>query len=184
MHLFVLNLWGWYQGVFCYNVVKDYVVPITILRLPSGLLDLVKMVYTGKISCETHAYVKLLRTKRKMSFCQIAKECKISQCSAYQIVKETTKNNVKHRKRTERPRKISPAMEQHILCHVKKFRLSKGSFTIPRLMQVCGISEHYITRRTLLNVLHRNGYRFRQTPKKGLLNMDNWKHLVYLQVES
>ncbi len=171
---------GWYQDVRCYNVVTAYVVAITILRLPSGLLDLVKMVYTGKISCETRAYVKLLRTKRKMSFRKIAKECKISESSAYRIVNGTTKNNVKHRKRTGRPRKIYPAMERHILRHVKKLRLSEGSFTIPRLMQVCGISEHYITRRTLLNVLHRNGYRFRQTRKKGLLNMDDLrKRLVY-----
>jgi len=105
------------------------------------------------------------------SFREIGTECNISASSAYRIVRG--KPLKKGGRATGRPRKITPPMERRILRHVKKLRLSEGSFTIPRLMQVCGLSNAGITPRTLLNVLHRNGYRFRQTRKKGLLTSND-----------
>jgi hypothetical protein len=116
----------------------------------------------------------------KMTFREIGKECNISASSALRIMRGKPVNSAKHRSRTGRPRKITPAMERHIIRQVKKLRLSEGSFTIPRLMQVCGLCEDNISRRTLLNVLHRKGYKFRQTRKKGLVTLDDLqKRLLY-----
>ena len=141
------------------------------------------MVYTRKISAETRAYVKLQRKHMRMTFREISQECQISISSVHRILKGKPSNkphNGRRRRPTGRPRKITPAMERRILRHVKSLRLSEGSFTIPRLMQVCGLWNAQISRRTLLNVLHRNGYRFRQTRKKGLLNADDLKkRLLY-----
>ena len=140
------------------------------------------MVYTREIPPETCAYVKLLRNHMKMSFRCIAKECNISVSSALRIVNRPPGIRERRGRRTGRPRLISPAMERHILRQVKKLRVSEGSFTIPRLMRVCGLSNANLSRRTVLNVLHRNGYKFRQSRKKGLLTAaDLTKRLHYAQ---
>ena len=138
------------------------------------------MVFKGKISPQIWAYVKLLRNHMNKSYRQIAKECKIAPSSAYRIINERPVNRPRRFRRRfiGRPRKITPAMERRILRAVKQLRISEGSFTIPRRMHVCGLCD--ISRRTLLNTLHRNGYRFRQARKKGLLTYNDPKtRLVY-----
>lgn len=127
------------------------------------------MVSTQAIPHETRAYVKLLRNHMHMSFRQISKECNISISSAHRIFNGKRQHNARHHRPMGRPRKIKPAMVRRILRQVKRLRLSEGSFTVPRLMQACGLWGAQLSRRTVLNVLHRNGYRFRQARKKGLL---------------
>lgn len=136
------------------------------------------MVHGWKIPAETRAYVKLLRNHMNMSYRQIGKECNIAASSAFQIIRGDRGNPQQNRRRTGRPRKITPVMERHILRELKKLRQAEGSFTIPRLMQVCGLDEQNISRRTLLNCLHRHGYKFRQTRKKGLLHIEDLKKRV------
>ena len=136
------------------------------------------MVFAGKISAETRAYVRLMRNTMNMSFRQISQECNISVSSAYRIVNGQHLTKPKCRRRPGRPRKINDAMERYIIRTVKKLRLSEGSFSIPRLMQACALRQHTICRRTVLNVLHRNGYKFRQSRKKGLISIEDMKKRV------
>jgi transposase len=135
------------------------------------------MPYTGKISPETKAYAKYLRVHANMSFRDVARECKISARSVQRCVKPTQpklsagKQSDKRQMGRGRPRKISPQQERYLLRELKKLRVQEGTFTIGRLMSVTGISPAEVSRRTVLNVLHRNGYRFRQTRRKGLLKI-------------
>ena len=113
-----------------------------------------------------------------MSFREIAKECRISARSVQRSVKprtpyQTPKNATKSRR--GRPRKISPTLERYIIRELRKLRVLEGTFTLTRLMTVTGISPSVIPRRTLLDMLHRNGFRFRQTRKKGLLTVKDLK---------
>jgi hypothetical protein len=42
-------------------------------------------------------------------------------------------------------------------------------------MEITGLNQRTVSRRTVLNVLHRHGYRYRQTRKKGLLTPSDLK---------
>jgi transposase len=152
----------------------------TLLRWGNNLLESTlfnvcfKMVFHGQIDDKVKAYVKFLREEGQMSLRAVARKCNISSSSVKRITdnwdkpKQRTANKKSARPRG-RPRKISKVQERYILRELIKLRRSEGTFSISRLMTVTGISKAYVTPRTVLNVLHRHGYTFRQTRKKGLL---------------
>lgn len=131
------------------------------------------MVFRRKIPPEVSAYARLLRQHLHLSYREIAKECKISSSSAKRHgdwnLRSKKRHNLPTRRGRGRPRKISAPQERYLLRELKKLRQAEGSFSMPRLLTVTGMSRLNMTTRTALNVIHRHGYRFRQARKKGLL---------------
>lgn len=142
------------------------------------------MVFKEKIPPETVAYARYLRLEIKMSLRKVAKKTGMSASSVRRKCRSTRrqKGDPKSRKTTTkrlgRPRKISEAQERYIIRELHKLRLNEGTFSIARLMVAAGLDKSKITERSVLNVLHRNGYRFRQTRKKGLLSPKDLKGRV------
>ena len=140
------------------------------------------MVFKTKIPPETEAYARFLRNERKMSLRKVGKKLNISASSVQRFSQPKEKQRRAPRSsvssvsiRRGRPRKISEAEERYIIRELHKLRLKEGTFSVARLMLVTGINPTKVCRRTVLNVLHRNGYRFRQTRKKGLLSENDLK---------
>jgi len=135
------------------------------------------MVFRKKIPERVKAYVKLLREEQHLSLRAIARKCDIAWSSVKRILDGPRKYKARKPGSLQRgrPRKISKPQERHLLRQLKKLREVEGTFSVSRLMAAAGISEAHVTRRTVLNVLHRNGYRFRQARKKGLLTRKDLK---------
>ena len=53
---------------------------------------------------------------------------------------------------------------------IKRLRIEEGVFSSERLMQQCSLSEGDVSNRTIRRYLNRNGFKFLQARKKGLLS--------------
>lgn len=133
------------------------------------------MVFKHKIPADVKAYAKFLREEQKMSLCRVAVKCGISSSSVKRITNDCSKQLPKTSGARGRPRKINHQQERYILRELKKLRQSEGTFSISRLMTATGLSKANVTPRTVLNVLHRNGYKYRQTRRKGILTHSDFK---------
>ena len=56
---------------------------------------------------------------------------------------------------------------------IKRLRIEEGVFSSERLMQQCSLSEGDVSNRTIRRYLNRNGFKFLQARKKGLLSEKN-----------
>ena len=63
---------------------------------------------------------------------------------------------------------------------IKRLRIEEGIFSSDRLMQQCSLSESDVSNRTIRRYLNRNGFKFLQARKKGLLSeKDKRKRLTF-----
>ena len=63
---------------------------------------------------------------------------------------------------------------------IKRLRIEEGIFSSERLMQQCSLSEGDVSNRTIRRYLNRNGFKFLQARKKGLLSeKDKRKRLTF-----
>ena len=135
------------------------------------------MVFHRRIPDKVRAYVHFLRQENNLSLTKISKRCNISISSVKRICGEKMFSCSQHRQNGRitygRPRKISPQQGRYILRELNKLRRTEGSSSVPRLMAAAGISMADVSRRTVINFLHRHGYRYRQTRRKGLLSSDD-----------
>ena len=83
------------------------------------------------------------------------------------------------RHKAGRPKKLSNRQERRLVRGIKRPRI-EGTFSSKRLMQQCSLSEGGVSNRTIHRDLHRNGFKFLQARKKGLLSeKDKRKRLKF-----
>ena len=61
---------------------------------------------------------------------------------------------------------------------IKRLRIEEGIFSSERLMQQCSLSEGDVSNRTIRRYLNRNGFKFLQARKKGLLSKKDKRQAV------
>jgi len=76
-----------------------------------------------------------------------------------------------------RPRKLSERDQRRILRSVHELRKSEGSFTSKRVATHAGLSKA-VSNRTVRRCLNTNGYKYRQSRKKGLLTSQDRENRV------
>ena len=78
---------------------------------------------------------------------------------------------------TGRPSKLSERDRRRIIRSVLELRKSDGSFTSKRLASYAGL-EKSVSNRTVRRCLNKNGYKYRQSRKKGLLTSQDRENRV------
>lgn len=146
------------------------------------------MVFYGPLPAENRAYARLLQSRGNLSLRKIGRLCKMSpssvkRCCESDLPGHCNVNNRRHLNKHScgakqmggRPKKLSTRTERYMVRELRKLRRSEGTFSVARLMTITGISQADVTIRTVNNALHRHGYRFFQTRKKGLLSENDLK---------
>lgn len=127
-----------------------------------------KMVYHGRISAYRKAKAFLLSKTSKLTYSQIAKECKISKSSAWRLRKEENEMKRKSSSKVGRHKKLK---EREIRClkrGINQLRKENVNFTVKELVQHCGMDTQKVSYRTYVRAMYSLGYRNLQTRKKGL----------------
>ena len=76
-----------------------------------------------------------------------------------------------------RPKKINIQHERRILRAVKRLRETDGTFTSPRIALEAGLTT-ICSNRTVRRVLHKAGYSYLQSRKKGLLSREDLQNRI------
>lgn len=170
-----------------YQITHFCGIPIIVVHIANinKIIYLVKMVYYGPLPPDNKAYARFLRSTSDMSLRAIAEVCKMSpssvkRCTECQLhgalgVDEIRRHDRPTKRAPGRRRTFSSRTERYVIRELGKLRKTEGTFSVPRLMNVTGISPANVTTRTVCNMLHRNGYRFYQARKKGLLSVQDFK---------
>ena len=74
------------------------------------------------------------------------------------------------RQKVGRPKKLSLRQERLLVRTVRLLRTEEGTFSSKRLMQRCSLSEGNVSNRTIRRCLNRNGFKYLQARKKGLIS--------------
>ncbi len=78
---------------------------------------------------------------------------------------------------TGRPRKLSERDQRRVIRSVQELRKSDGSFTSKRIASYTGLDKN-VSNRTVRRCLNKNGYKYRQSRKKGLLSSQDRENRV------
>lgn len=132
------------------------------------------MAFSGMIKPEVRAYIKYLKKIGKQKANEVANECNVSLATVYRIWNEKfNENNVKcnkKRKKSGRSEKLTSREKRCILRELKMLRKENAKFTSKKLLIRSGVNPKKVSSRTVRRLLNRNGYRYLQARKKGLLN--------------
>jgi len=131
------------------------------------------MVFKRKIAPKTRALTICLRQREKLSYGDIAKICKISKSSARRCVleDEITKNKKDRIKKIAgRPCILTKRDIRCLIRSIPSMQQEDVNFTVKRLTEHNGFDFKYASYRTYVRCLNKNGYKFLQTRKKGLLS--------------
>ena len=143
------------------------------------------MVFRRAIDAETRAYVRFLAEIQERSRQDIAKKFHISSASVSRILsgaKHSLNSIVRPTKSRPvgRPRKLTPRQERLLFRKIEFLRRKEGSFTVKRLMCEAGVDVRAVSCKTVRRFLHRNGYKYTQARRKGILkHMDQQKRLQF-----
>ena len=134
------------------------------------------MACNRKIDIEGKAYIKLL-LMNNYSYRIISNFTKTSISSIARIkktldIKESSKleGTSTRRQKVGRPKKLSLRQERLLVRTVRLLRTEEGTFSSKRLMQRCSLSEGNVSNRTIRRCLNRNGFKYLQARKKGLIS--------------
>lgn len=138
------------------------------------------MVFKGKISPETRAYVRFLRIDKQLRWREIAERCQISCRSAMRIVRSDLPGRKKRNVRSNlpkmgRPAKLDLRTRRKILRALTRLRTKEGTFSVKRLIQVAGLNHINVSTRTVQRCLNQNGYFYLQARKKGLMTQKDMR---------
>ena len=89
------------------------------------------------------------------------------------------KRNLSVKKKTGRPRKVSPRMKRLLQRNPLKLRDEGVYVTVENLVQYCGFSLQTTSLRTYVRCLNEMGFRLLQTRRKGLRETDQKVRLQY-----
>ena len=111
------------------------------------------MVFNGEISPSKRAYIKYLTQGKKLSIKDIARQCRVSRATVYNIKKDEIIDRDQRKECNRdfggRPRKLSLREDRHILRTLSSLRHEEGNFTSIRLMARAGISTKHVSNRTI-----------------------------------
>ena len=132
------------------------------------------MVFHRVIGAEIRAYFRFLMENNDLKNQDLVRKYNIFCASLYRIQKNENwrlKRNVcgEDIKRRRCPRKFSECDERLLLQQVDVLRRQEGSFTVKRLMLEGGIDARTVSLKTVRRLLHRNGYKYIQARRKGIL---------------
>ena len=133
------------------------------------------MVYKRCLDDALRAYVLLRVKDNNHKAKDVAKEVGISLTTVYRIKKEGVlglkREEGKKRLKLSpgRPRKLNIREERMLLRQIKVLREENPNFCSGKLMESCGISSKQVSNRTIRRLLHKNGFGYRQSRKKGVL---------------
>ena len=125
------------------------------------------------ISPETRAYVRYLRDRDRLNYRRIAQIVGISKSAVWRICVKPNNPREVHGTRLRsrgRPSKIGPRLRRIIIREMLRLRATRGNFTVRHIMTNLKLNSMGISARTVSRFLNKNGYRYRQARKKGLLS--------------
>lgn len=132
------------------------------------------MARTHTISPETRAYIKF---KRHSDVKQLMKETSVSRAHIYKLWKEVTETKIPRKKGAGgRPQKLSIREKRRILRLVKTLRREEPNWTVKRMMARADLKD--VSRRTVNRFLNKQGLKYLQARKKGLLSLKDRKKRV------
>lgn len=137
------------------------------------------------VSKEQSIYMRYLHQDKGLSCYQIMKRFpQFSKATICRHMKRSIDNNVFDRRSRNpgRPKKLTTRDERNIIRAVHRLRVSIGSFTAKRLRTEAGIPAT-VSVWTVRRVLHRHGYHYLQSRKKGMLTRkDTYKRLKFARI--
>ena len=126
------------------------------------------MVNSERITHYVRAYIKL----SKESVLELSRKLGVSRAHIYRIKKQPiTSSKPKEKIVHHRPEKLDFRSKRSLLRHLKQLRYEEPNWTIKRLMEVSGV--HHVSTRTINRFLNRNGYRYLQARRKGLMSKED-----------
>ncbi len=126
------------------------------------------MVNSERITPYVRAYIKL----SKESVLELSRKLGVSRAHIYRIKKQPiTSSKPKEKIVHHRPEKLDFRSKRSLLRHLKQLRYEEPNWTIKRLMEVSGV--HHVSTRTINRFLNRNGYRYLQARRKGLMSKED-----------
>lgn len=117
--------------------------------------------------------MRLLYQEVKLSVPQIAKKFpQYSRATIYRhINRPLTERTDRRSSNTGRPSKLTERDHRQLLRKIPQLRKKLGTFTIKRLQLEAGVNN--VSTHTVRRVLHKAGYRYLQSRKKGLLKTND-----------
>ena len=122
----------------------------------------IRMVYNGEIYAKTKAPVKFLKEDSFLAVKEITKRCKVSRTTVYRCLKPS---EIKKRKPSSRPRKVSSRDERVIQRNIGKLRKIEGNFSCHRLRAQCGLQ--HVSLFTFSTALKHMGHKFYEARRKA-----------------
>lgn len=136
------------------------------------------MTFTQRISDKKRALTYFLFNEKKYSCRKIALKTKISKSSVSRVIREEDDRRKGRRincKKLGRACLLSDRDQRQLSCSITELRLTDANFTAMDVVKNSGVSCTKAKYRTFVSYLHKLGYKFRQTRKKGLLSESDYK---------
>ena len=133
---------------------------------------------TVKVDNMTRARAYYLHRVQGLPVRQVATLCNISAASVWNFSRAKERPRAEVKTKRVRSRKLTKRQERDIIRALKKLRLDEGNFCTKRLMQEAKIDAQFVCTKTVQRCLHRHGYFYLQSRKKGLMNSDDLKKRV------
>ena len=134
------------------------------------------MVFQGKINAEIRAYIFC---KKGGNLSQIQQQTGVSRAQIYRIWKAGV-DGLRKKKTTignrGRPGKLSKRHKDYIIRELPKLRKTNPNWTIKALQEAT--NSFHVSQQCISNFLHKSGYGFLQSRKKGLLSPKDLKQRV------
>ena len=134
------------------------------------------MVFQGKINAEIRAYILC---KKGGNLSQIQQQTGVSRAQIYRIWKAGV-DGLRKKKTTignrGRPGKLSKRHKDYIIRELPKLRKTNPNWTIKALQEAT--NSFHVSQQCISNFLHKSGYGFLQSRKKGLLSPKDLKQRV------
>ena len=133
------------------------------------------MTNTKYVTERESLYMRLLYREQKLSVPLIQKQFpQYSRATIYRHVKRTLDEKTDRRSgNSGRPPKVTEQDRRQIVRKVPRLREQLGTFTVKRLRLEAGVS--HVSTHTVRRVLHKAGYKYLQSRKKGLLTSKDLK---------
>ena len=131
------------------------------------------------LSAEKVAYLSFLLNEKGINVTEIARKIKISRSSVYRY-KNTGINDCKRPSKKcvnkgGRPRKLNKRDVRNLVRCLKLLRQREGNFTCKRLAKEAGIDCKNINIRTIRRAMNKEGFKYLQARKKGVLRETDLK---------
>lgn len=121
-----------------------------------------------RISPKTKAFVQYLKEYSNLTVNEIVEKCGVSRSTVFRSVKPKEKSNNRGGKAGRR-RKFNQREERRIRRAIHSLRKREGNFTAKRLMVELGVPPMQVSVRTVQRHLHRMGYSYVHSRRKGVL---------------